>query len=75
MNMSLKDLAEHVAQIRHDLEVKKRELPKLLFTDPMLAMAVRYQIDCLEPRLAELERTALRMTKEHQARTAAVVPV
>lgn len=71
MNMSLEDLAAHVAQVRLDLESKKLRLPQLLFTDPELAMAVRYQIDCLEPRLRELERSALRAGKESEARLTA----
>jgi hypothetical protein len=33
---------------------------------------VRFQIECLEPRLRELERQALRTTKEADAHTVAV---
>jgi hypothetical protein len=72
MSMNLEDLTEHVARVRLDLESKKRDLPLLLFRNPELAMAVRYQIECLEPRLRELERAALRLGKEQSARTAAV---
>jgi hypothetical protein len=68
MNLTLEDLAEHITQIRHDLEVKKGVADLLLFTDPVTALAVRYQIDCLEPRLTELERTARRMASEQRAR-------
>jgi hypothetical protein len=72
MNLTLEDLAEHIAQIRHDLELKKSIADVLLFTDPVTALALRYQINCLEPRLAELERSARRMASEKRARLAAV---
>lgn len=69
MNLTLQELSEHVAQVRNDLEEKKAHLDAWLLLDPALGMQVRYQIECLEPRLRELERSALRMTKEHEART------
>lgn len=68
MSMSLIDLNDHIARVRNDLEEKKRDLDHLLLTDPPTGMAVRYQIECLEPRLVELERHARRMTKEYEAR-------
>lgn len=65
--MNLTELNDHVARVRHDLETKKRDLDRLLLVDPVTGMAVRYQIECLEPRLRELERQALRLTKESEA--------
>jgi hypothetical protein len=73
--MNLDDLGEHIGRIRADLELKKLALPGLLLTDPALGMAVRFQIECLEPRLAELERSALRAYKERSAVLAIGVPV
>jgi len=71
MNMTLSELNDHVTQVRNDLEEKKAHLDAWLLLDPVLGMQVRYQIECLEPRLRELERSALRMTKEQEARTVA----
>lgn len=68
MTMSMADINDHIARVRHDLEEKKRDLDRLLFADPATGMQVRYQIECLEPRLVELERHARRMTKEYEAR-------
>jgi len=65
--MNTDDLSEHVARVRHDLEAKKRDLDSLLLRDPELGMQIRYQIECLEPRLAELERGTLRAFKERDA--------
>jgi len=65
--VNLTELNDHVARVRHDLETKKRDLDRLLLVDPVTGMAVRYQIECLEPRLRELERQALRLTKESEA--------
>ncbi len=65
--MNTDDLSEHVARVRHDLEVKKRDLDSLLLQDPEMGMQVRYQIECLEPRLRELERGTLRAVKERDA--------
>jgi len=67
--MDLVELNDHVTRVRNDLETKKRDLDRLLLADPVTGMAVRYQIECLEPRLRELERQALRMTKEREARS------
>lgn len=71
MTMTLRDLIEHVDRIRWDLEVKKFQAERLIFTDPVLAMQLRYQIDCLEPRLLELQRACRRMTSERAAALAA----
>lgn len=68
MNLTLEDLVEHIARIRHDLEEKKGVADLLLFTDPVTALELRYQINCLEPRLTELERSARRMSSEQRAR-------
>lgn len=65
--MSLAELNDHITRLRDDLEAKKADLDRLLFTDPVTGMVVRYQIDCLEPRLRELERQAFRLTKEREA--------
>lgn len=67
MNADLGEIAEHISQIEHDLSIKKMLLDGLLLTDPVLGMQVRYQIECLEPRVTELKRQALRMTKEREA--------
>lgn len=67
MTMSLNDLNGHIARVREDLEVKKACLERMIFTDPVTGAALGYEIDCLEPRLRELERQALRMTKEREA--------
>lgn len=68
MTMDLSDLADHIARVRDDLESKKAIMDRLLLADPASGMEIRYHIDCLEPRLRELERQALRMTKEREAR-------
>jgi hypothetical protein len=72
MIMNLTELFLHIAQVRLDLEEKKRDLDWLLLTDPATGMTVRYQIECLEPRLAELERHARRLVKEREAALSAV---
>lgn len=69
--MSLAELNEHISRLREDLEAKKAELELLHFTDPATGMAISFQIDCLEPRLRELERQALRLTKEREAHSVA----
>jgi hypothetical protein len=71
--MSLAEVTEHVARVREDLQAKKADLDHTLLYDPATGMQMRYQIDCLEPRLAELERTCRRMTKEAEARAALTV--
>lgn len=70
--MNLTELFMHIAAVRLDLDEKKRDLDRLLISNPVTGMQVRYQIECLEPRLRELERQALRMTKERDAH---VIPV
>ena len=70
--MDLHELHEHIAAVREALEIKKSDLDRLFFTDPSTGMAVRFQIECLEPRLRELERTALRLAKEREAHSVSV---
>lgn len=67
MTMSLNDLNEHIARLREDLDAKRAYLDQMLFTDPVTGAALGFEIDCLEPRLRELERSALRLTKERAA--------
>ncbi len=72
MTLPLEELRDHIDQVRRALNQKRVQLPVLLFRDPSLAMQVRYQIECLEPRLDELERHALRLTKEREALAASL---
>lgn len=65
--MNLTELNDHISQVRNDLEDKKTHLDALLLLHPSEGMRVRFAIECLEPRLRELERQALRMTKEREA--------
>lgn len=77
MTTALTDLTAHIVQVRNDLNAKKRLAELMLFTDPETALMIRYQIDCLEPRLMELERSARRAVKEEGARmdrTSLVLP-
>lgn len=67
MTTDLGDLAEHIARIEQELLIKRGQLDHLLLTDPVLGMQVRYQIECLEPRVAELKRQATRLAKEREA--------
>lgn len=75
MNADLGEIAEHISQIEHDLSIKRAQLDKLLLLDPVLGMQVRYQIECLEPRVTELKRQALRMTKEREAVLSVIVSI
>lgn len=74
MIMTLEEVNDHVDSIRADLVIKKIQLPGLFLTDPVTGMAVRYQIECLEPRLDELERHARRLAKEREAALSVPVP-
>lgn len=65
--MDLTDLQTHIAEIDAALKEKRSQLDGLLLRDPGTGMQVRYQIECLEPRVAELKRQALRMSKEQEA--------
>lgn len=65
--MNLTELFLHIAQLRMELDAKKRFLDHLLFSDFVTGMSVAYQIECLEPRLDELERQAQRLTREREA--------
>jgi hypothetical protein len=75
MTMTLEEVSDHVVQIRGALALKRHQLPKLLEENPPLAMQVRYQIDCLEPRLDELESQCLRLSEDRTALPPAVLPV
>lgn len=68
--MTLEEVNDHIQQIHDALVTKRHQLPRLLHENPRLAMQVRYQIECLEPRVDELERQALRLAKEREAITA-----
>lgn len=72
--MSLEDVSEHADNIRAILTIKKRQLDHLI-TGQASIMEVRYQIECLEPRLDELDRQVRRMTKERDARESAPLAV
>jgi hypothetical protein len=67
MTMTLEEVNDHIAQIRGALLTKNHQLPGLLLRDPAQAMQIKYQIECLEPRLDELERQAYRLAKEREA--------
>jgi len=70
MSVTLEEVNDHISQIRSALITKRRQLPRLLHENPTLAMKIRYQIECLEPRVDELERQAFRLAKEREAITA-----
>lgn len=70
--MNLSELMIHIAEIEYALAIKKEQLDYLLLTDPAQGMQVRYQIECLEPRVAELRRHAHRLAKEREAHAVAV---
>ncbi len=74
MTMTLEEVSDHVVQIRGALAVKRHQLPTLLKENPSLAMQVRYQIDCLEPRLDELESQCLKLSKERAVLTPVPLP-
>lgn len=65
--MTLEDVAEHAENIRAMLVVKKRQLDHMTTGTPESVRMIRYQIDCLEPRLDELDRQVRRMTRERDA--------
>jgi hypothetical protein len=73
--MTLEEVNDHIVTIREALVAKRHQLPRLLLENPGLAMRVRYQIECLEPRLDELERQSLRIAKEREAAVAALPAV
>lgn len=75
MSMTLEELNDHIVRVRAALEAKKRELDHMFATTPTTGAMLSYQIECLEPRLAELERHALRLTKERAAAEATATPV
>ena len=66
MTMTLEEVNDHIIQIRGALEAKRHQLPELLLRNPAHAMEIRYQIECLDPRLDELEHQAMRIATERE---------
>jgi hypothetical protein len=67
MTMELEEINDRIVSIRRELAVKLDQLDGLLFSDPVTGMEIRYQIDCLVPRLDDLERCAYRLAREREA--------